>query len=167
MLWNRTLGKLNGLYYLKFIHSLLSVTPLLHQASNCFPMFLELYCNFEKTTGIVPRLSAVSWDRNKVLLSTQAQSLFKSSLLSLLHFLYSYAIWQKDAFSLFCIFLQLDPSHSSCGRVFGFVRICPRYFHLVLQKRQAEGFELSRSSLHLLFNPFKTLSRGTCFGNLF
>lgn len=167
MLWNRALGKVNGLCYLKFIHSSLSVTPLLRQASNCSPTFLELHCNFEKTIWIVPRLSAVSWDRNKVLLSAQAQSLFKSSLLSLLHFLYSYAIWQKDAFSPFYMFLQLNLPHSSCGRVSGFVRICPRNFQLLLQKRRAEGFELSRSSLHLLFNSFKTLSRGTGFGKLF
>lgn len=132
-------------------NSFLSATPLLHQPSNCSLIFSELYCKvktpFVSELLLNPRLSFMSWCINKVFLPTQAQSLFKFSLVSLVHFPYSHAIWQKDAFSPFYIFLQLDPLCFSCVRFSNFVLyICPRYFHL-LQKRLARVFELSTWSL--------------------
>lgn len=154
----KTLGKVNGLYYLIFIHSFIT---LCHTTSISGIQFLSSIFRTplqgQKTIciWILPRPSAVSWDINKVFLSTQAQSLFKSSLVSLVYFPYSHAIWQKGAFSPFCIFLPLDPPHFFCGRFFGFVLcICPRYFHLLFCKNTGRVFLILQIISALVFKSF-------------
>lgn len=56
---------------------------------------------------IIPRLSFMNWCINKIFLPTQAQSLFKFSLVSLVHFPYSDAVWQRMLSALFAALCNL------------------------------------------------------------
>lgn len=100
---------------------------------------------------IIPRLSFISWCINKLFLPTQVQSLFKFSLVSLVHFPYSDAVDKR-------MLSALSAAWPAMFLLCQILWLCPLYLSQTFSsfiERTGKGFQ----TLHVTsaITPFKYL----------